>query len=872
MGWRYGKALLVSGLLGLSTVVRADITNGLVAYYPFNGNANDESGNGLNATVQGAVLTTNRFGITNSAYYLGGSAYLRLPTLSFGSNFTISAWFSYDTFSGRQWQRVFDFGNGAGIDNIILCQPSNTNRIGFELDNGVGGNTRIEYAVNLQTGRFYHATCVFSNAADMRLYLNGHVPAQAQIAVIYRQGNRTNNFLGRSNWGSDSLLKGALDDIRIYNRALSSDEVDELYSVEAALTNPVVLLDPQAEWVPVGNTATLSIMAGGAPRLSLQWRKDANPLAGRTDSTLTIANAATNDSGGYDVVITNSYGSVTSLVAKLSVGYPPAIVVQPQSCLVAAGSNVTFSVVATGDLPIGYQWRYNDAGISGATSDSYAVTGAQPFNSGSYSVVVSNVFAAVSSSAATLTVVAPPAITSQPQGQNAYKGAAVLLSAGVNGTAPVFQWFKGGFPMPGQTNATLLFKSVQTSDNGSYWMSASNFAGVVTTDPVQLSIVDANVRFVTVWANGQMITDTESWLMGPVVVELTTIFTNGDIYYTLDGSSPDYYSVAYAGPLTLTNAATLRAIGYSADYLQAGYAGPFTINLLPAWTLNLANRGGGTVAFDPPLGPYLTNSIVTIVATPAPGFSLLQWLGDVTGNSLSNSLLMNGPKRIEAVFGTTLGTTVAGNGAVYLRPPGGIYPYGTQIKLHAIPGVGSYFSFWGNAGSGTNNPLTITLTNPAPTVASVFSPLSAGQHALGVLPEGLGRVTVSPNLNRYTSGQAVTITATADANQKFLGWSGDAGGVSSPVSVTMNQSRTITGNFTRNPGLSITNTFEGLQPGGFCLTLFGQYEDSFDIQASTNLRDWTTLATLTNSFGRTQFADSSATNYASRLYRATAPK
>ncbi len=330
------------------------------------------------------------------------------------------------------------------------------------------------------------------------------------------------------------------------------------------------------------------------------------------------------------------------------------------------------------------------------------------------------------------------------------------------------------------------------------------------------------MQFVTVWGNGQMITNAESSFIGTVTVEMETLFTNGDIYYTLNGLPPDYYSTAYSGPVTLTTSATLRAIGYSPDYLQAGEAGPFTINFLPVWPLNLTNRGGGMVTLDPWPGPYLTNTTVSIVATPAPGFSLLQWLGDITGNSLSNSLVMNSAKRVEVVFGTTLGATVAGNGAVYLRPPGGTYPYGTQVKLHAIPGVGSCFSFWGNAGSGTNNPLTITLTNPAPTVASVFSPLSAGQYALGVLPEGLGQVTVSPNLNCYTSGQPVTITATADAKQKFLGWSGDAGGASSPLSVTMNQSCTIIGNFTRNPGLSITNSFEGMRPGGFCLTLSGQ--------------------------------------------------
>ncbi|MCU0786058.1 MAG: immunoglobulin domain-containing protein, partial [Verrucomicrobia bacterium] len=483
-------------------------------------------------------------------------------------------------------------------------------------------------------------------------------------------------------------------------------------------------------------------------------------------------------------------------------------------------------------------------------------------------VVVSNAFGSITSSVATLTVFVPPTITSEPQGQNAYRGAMVLLSAGVNGTAPLFQWFKDNVEMPGQTNVSLLFPSVQTNDTGTYSMTASNFAGSVTSSPALLIVQDVDVRFVTVWGNGEMITNAETTFAVSVTNEMATVFANGVIFYTLDDTPPDFYSTPYSGPVTLTKSAILRAVGYSADFLQAGFAGPFTINVIPVYPLNLTNRGGGTVILNPATGPYLSNTVVSLVATPASGWTLLQWLGDLTGNNLSNNLVMNSPKFVEAVFGTTLGTTVAGNGAVYLRPPGGVYPYGTQVKLHAAPGVGSFFSFWGNAGNGTNNPLTVTLTNPAPTVSSVFSPLAAGEYALGVIPEGLGQVAVSPARNTYTNGQSVAITATPDARQKLLGWSGDAGGTNNPLSVTMNQSRTIVANFTRNPRLSVENSFEGMKADGFHLTLSGQYGDRFDIQGSTNLTGWTTIETITNNFGRVQFTDPDAANFSSRFYRA----
>ena len=79
-------------------------TNGLVAYYPFDGNANDDSGNGNNGTVNGATLTTDRFGNANSAYSFDGQSYIRVPhtnMLNFGTgDYSLSVWANK---SGNRW-------------------------------------------------------------------------------------------------------------------------------------------------------------------------------------------------------------------------------------------------------------------------------------------------------------------------------------------------------------------------------------------------------------------------------------------------------------------------------------------------------------------------------------------------------------------------------------------------------------------------------------------------------------------------------------------------------------------------------------------------------------------------------------------------
>ena len=97
------------------------------------------------------------------------------------------------------------------------------------------------------------------------------------------------------------------------------------------------------------------------------------------------------------------------LLATLS----PRITNQPASQTVAAGTSATFTVGATGSMPLGYQWRFNETPIVGATASSYTVTNAQTNNAGDYSVAVTNNYGAITSSAATLTVTVwvPPQIT-----------------------------------------------------------------------------------------------------------------------------------------------------------------------------------------------------------------------------------------------------------------------------------------------------------------------------------------------------------------------------------------------------------------------------------------------------------------------------
>ena len=270
----------------------------------------------------------------------------------------------------------------------------------------------------------------------------------------------------------------------------------------------------------------------------------------------------------------------------------------------------------------------------------------------------------------------------------------------------------------------------------------------------------------------------------------------------------------------------------------------------------------------PPGGPYVSNTVVQVTANPASGWTFLGWWGDARGANPTVNVSMDRNRFVQARFGTALSTTVAGSGAVLLMPPGGFYPYGTVVQLHGVPQAGNYFVLWGNAGSGSDNPLNFPLTNANPTVSSLFAPLSAGQYTLMVVPDGLGQVTVDPAATTYESWQTATLTALPDAGQQFLGWSGDVSGTNNPLSLGMTQSRAVGGHFTRQPRLEVRGDLNGLNDQGFRLTLTGEFGAHYRVDGSTNLRDWAEVLTLTNLFGAEQVLDASATDKPFKFYKA----
>jgi hypothetical protein len=174
---------------------------------------------------------------------------------------------------------------------------------------------------------------------------------------------------------------------------------------------PSIIQQPQSLVVAEGGNGQFCAVAGSPSGPAYQWYKGGAPLSGQTSEKLTLNNVQSGDAGNYTVVIGNaSGGSITSAVAVLTVAVPPVITVQPQGQTNLAGSNVTFSVTATGGA-LSYQWKLNGSPIAGATSSTLSLTNIQPANSGTYTVMVTNLAGMVTSDPAILRVLVRPTIT-----------------------------------------------------------------------------------------------------------------------------------------------------------------------------------------------------------------------------------------------------------------------------------------------------------------------------------------------------------------------------------------------------------------------------------------------------------------------------
>ncbi len=276
-----------------------------------------------------------------------------------------------------------------------------------------------------------------------------------------------------------------------------------------------ITAQPVSLTVNPGTLAVFSVTATGGGTLTYQWRRAGVNLAGGTSSSYRIAAVKTTDAGTYTVVVSNSINSVTSSPAELALNTPAAITTQPVGATINAGAPYTFRVVATGTAPLAYQWLKGGVAIPGATSANYTISSPGSADTGSYSVRVSNVVNAVTSTAVNLTVAGPPAITANPVAVQVVAGSGGSLTAKVRSTlALTYQWKKDGVSLSNgslytsaagtvpasaaETTLTLGLLNASDRTPGSYTVVVTNAQGNATSTGAAVTVSFSKPKFLEV--------------------------------------------------------------------------------------------------------------------------------------------------------------------------------------------------------------------------------------------------------------------------------------------------------------------------------------------------------------------------------------
>ena len=327
-----------------------------------------------------------------------------------GSNVTFSVTVAESGLS-YQWQKNGGAISGANSRNYTITGVTTNDAADYTLvlSNMVGSVTSTPPA----TLAVYVPVSITEQPQSQTVVQGSNVTfnVTATGAISYYQWLKNGSDIGCNN-SSYTITNVGVNDAGDYTVVVWND-YESVTSSAARLMVIVpvsITKQPQSQGTSLGRSVSFNVTATGTTP-DYQWYFNVtNLLSGETNSSLVIANIQEINAGNYSVCVTNLYSSLTSSNAGLivSTSEPPSVITQPLSQTVIQGSNVTFSVTASGTEPLVYQWYFNAGVLTGQTNASLALTNVKAANVGIYYVVVSNsAYASVQSAYAMLRMPSP---------------------------------------------------------------------------------------------------------------------------------------------------------------------------------------------------------------------------------------------------------------------------------------------------------------------------------------------------------------------------------------------------------------------------------------------------------------------------------
>ena len=470
----------------------------------------------------------------------------------------------------------------------------------------------------LVTGVWQHIAATYDKTSGLAsLYINGALITQTNLGSFTPQTSFTNLLLGArttyfSTTSPGNVFSGKMDELSLYNRALTASEIQTIYQAGSngkCPLPPFIISQPTNQTVSVSNTATFKVVASGTPALLYQWSFSSNNIVNATNATLTLTNVQLANAGNYSVLVANNYGSTNSSNAVLTVQAAPNISAQPTNVTVTAGGTAIFSVTVSGTPTLNYQWRFNGTNIAGATNLVLTLANVQLTNGGNYSVRVTNQFGSAISSNGLLTVQAPPIITTQPSNLTVNVGDTAVFNAAVTGSLPLsFQWSFNGLnnSIVGATNASLAITNVQLVNAGVYVLTVTNLFGLAVSSNATLTVIDVLDHFVWSQIPSPRFVNVPFAVTIQAQDSVNQLFTNfnGNVLLTDTNGiavspavSSSFVRGMWTGPIAVAQTATNLILRADDGVGHAGYAN--AINVIHSPSLAMVRSGGFLLIFWP---------------------------------------------------------------------------------------------------------------------------------------------------------------------------------------------------------------------------------------------------------------------------------
>ena len=294
----------------------------MVAYFPFNGNAVDETGNGNNSTYigTGVTLTTDRFGNANKAYYFDGAAgsYIRVPADNFPtSDRTISFWFNADNL-GYYIPTPFSYGGNVCNNSLLMIINHYNYTNSYLVESHCGANVITAPYSTEPVNNWYHLTLTISGSTQ-KIFVNGILQQSANTFTSPTYVTGTSALLGAcvntdgvTAWAG--FFQGKLDEFRIFNTAMTDAQVLALHTDEAGAL-PVTLLNFEIRKL---NAKTAELSWQTATEINNKGFEVQRSFDGNSFTTVQFIKGAGNSSDRTDYVIPDVPGKKGRVYYRLN--------------------------------------------------------------------------------------------------------------------------------------------------------------------------------------------------------------------------------------------------------------------------------------------------------------------------------------------------------------------------------------------------------------------------------------------------------------------------------------------------------------------------------------------------------------------------